>query len=148
MWLFVDCTGRESHVTFVSSESNYDLKRETSTLVLICAPPLFVKEQSSLFYIEWTVNRLNLLSLFILLWFFLTHLNLAGRFLASIILKLYLTSIGKVGFRLLYIKKNSENFVEVCLLTLYANKLLQLYWVNHRDSHQEPSLMSLWCNAM
>ena len=35
--------------------------------------------------------------------------------------KLYLTSIGKVSFRL-YIRKNGQNFVEVCLLTLCANK--------------------------
>ena len=39
----------------------------------------------------------------------------------SIPTKLYLTSIGKVGSRL-YIKKNGENVVEVCLLTLCANK--------------------------
>ena len=41
--------------------------------------------------------------------------------LPSISNKLYLTSTGKVGSRL-HTGKNGENFVEVCLLTLCANK--------------------------
>ena len=39
----------------------------------------------------------------------------------SVLTKLYLTSISKVGSRL-YTRKNGEKFVEVCLLTLSANK--------------------------
>ena len=39
----------------------------------------------------------------------------------SVLTKLYLTSISKVGSRLCT-RKNGEKFVEVCLLTLSANK--------------------------
>ena len=39
----------------------------------------------------------------------------------SVLTKLYLTSISKVGSRL-YTRKNGEKFVEVCLITLSANK--------------------------
>ena len=42
-------------------------------------------------------------------------------FIPSVSTKLYLTSISKVGSQL-YSGKNGEKFVEVCLLTLSANK--------------------------
>ena len=51
----------------------------------------------------------------------------------SISTKLYSTSISKVGSRW-YKMKNSESFVELCLLILCPNK----------DPFQKPSLMSLW----
>ena len=39
----------------------------------------------------------------------------------SVLTKLYLTSISKVGSRL-YTRKNGEKFVEICLFTLSATK--------------------------
>ena len=60
----------------------------------------------------------------------------------SVLTKLYLTSISKVGSRL-YTRKNGEKFVEVCLLTLSANKTASIIL---NQSHGLPSktLIFFW----
>ena len=98
MWLSLDCTRRVflSHVTSVSSESNYGFKRETLYLVLVSVTSLFIKEQRFLFDIEWPVNGTNqhLMALItITVLFFLCRTNVLTSFLMCI----YLTEIAAVS---------------------------------------------------
>ena len=67
----------------------------------------------------------------------------------SIPIKLYLISIGEVGSRL-YIRKNGENFVEVCLLTLCANKTPSIIlgqWQRFQSRTFTNNLMVLFCRS-
>ena len=63
--------------------------------------------------------------------------------------KLYMTSTGKIDSRL-YIRKNGENFVEVCLLTQCANKTPLILLGQPQEfpsrTFANESLMVLFCH--
>lgn len=57
--------------------------------------------------------------------------NECALWFTSIPTKLYLTSIDKVGSRL-YVRKNGEDFVELCLLILCVNKIISIIFGQSR----------------